>query len=41
MLLAESCRDAMSGKMPGPYPLIRPETKLSLQDVETICAATQ
>lgn len=40
-LLAASCQDASAGKMPGPYPLIRPETRLSPQDIETICAATK
>jgi hypothetical protein len=40
-LLAVSCEDAMSGRMPGPYTLVRPETKLSAQDVETICAAAR
>ena len=34
-------RRASSGKMPGPYALVRPETKLSLQDIETICAAAR
>jgi len=38
-LLATSCDDATHGKMPGPYTLVRPETRLSAQDVETICAA--
>ena len=38
-LLSVSCQDATSGKMPGPYALVRPETKLSPQDIETICAA--
>ena len=38
MLLAESCRDATSGKMPGGiYTALRPEAQLSAQDVETIC----
>jgi heme-binding protein len=40
-LLNESCRDASTGKMPGPYPLLRPETRLSAQDIETICAAAR
>ena len=40
-LLAASCDDARSGKMPGPYTLVRPETQLSPQDVETICAAAR
>ena len=41
MLLAVSCDDVKSGKMPGPYTLLRPETRLSTQDVETICAAAR
>ena len=41
MLLSMSCRDATSGKMPGPYTLVRPETKLSPQNIETICAAAR
>ena len=41
MLLAMSCDDVTSGTMPGPYTLLRPETKLSAQDVETICAAAR
>jgi hypothetical protein len=40
-LLSASCDDATSGKMPGPYTWFRPETKLSPQDVETICAAAR
>jgi Haem-binding domain len=40
-LLFASCRDASTGKMPGPYPMLRPETRLSPQDVETICAAAR
>ena len=38
-LLAASCDDATSGKMPGIYAMIRPETRLSQQDIKTICAA--
>ena len=41
MLLAVSCEDATSGTMPGPYTFVRPETKLSPQDIETICAAAR
>jgi hypothetical protein len=41
MLLAVSCDDATSDKMPGPYTRLRPETQLSAQDVETICAAAR
>lgn len=40
-LLSASCDDASSGKMPSIYTLVRPETRLSPQDVETICAAAQ
>ena len=40
-LLAASCQDATSGTMPGPYALLRPDTKLSPQDIETICAASR
>ena len=40
-LLVESCQDVSEGKMPGPYTWIRPETRLSAQDVATICAAAR
>jgi heme-binding protein len=40
-LLAESCRDVSTGKMPGAYTRLRPETRLSPQDVATICAAAR
>ena len=40
-LLSASCQDASEGKMPGAYTLVRPETRLSAQDVETICAASR
>ena len=40
-LLAMSCQDASSGKMPGIYSLLRPETRLSSQDIQTICAAAE
>lgn len=41
-LLVASCRAASSGKMPGsPYTLLYPKTRLSPQDVETICAASR
>ena len=40
-LLAASCRDASEGKMPGPYTLLRPETRLTAPDVETICTAAR
>ena len=41
LLLAASCQAAAAGRMPGPYALVRPETRLSAQDVDTICAAAQ
>ena len=40
-LLSVSCDDATSGRMPGPYTLLRPQAKLSPRDVETICAAAR
>lgn len=40
-LLSASCQDASTGKMPGPYTLLRSETQLSAQDIETICAAAR
>ena len=41
LLLAVSCQDARSGKMPGLYTMLQPDTRLSTQDVETICAAAR
>jgi hypothetical protein len=41
LLLAASCDDATSGRMPGPYTLLHPETRLSAQDVQTICATAR
>jgi hypothetical protein len=39
MLLAVSCDDVTSGKMPGgAWTLLHPEARLSALDVETICA---
>ena len=40
-LLSVSCQDATSGKMPGSYTLVRPETRLSPQEIETICTAAR
>ena len=40
-LLSVSCQDVSNGKMPGPYTRLRPETRLSPQDIETICAAAR
>jgi heme-binding protein len=40
-LLSASCQDVSTGKMPGAYTLVRPETRLSAQDIETICAAAR
>ena len=41
ILLAQSCTDVTNGKMPGAYTLLHPETRLSAQDVEMICAAAR
>lgn len=41
ILLGLSCQAASEGTMPGPYSLIRPETKLSAEDVQTICTAAR
>ena len=38
-MLVASCQDVSAGKMPGPYTLLHPETRLSAQDIDTICAA--
>ncbi len=40
-LLARSCQDMTEGKMPGAYALLRPETRLSAQDIETVCVAAR
>ena len=40
-LLSASCQDVSDGKMPGAYTLPRPETRLSAQDVETICTSAR
>lgn len=39
-LLVESCQDASTGKMPGPYTVLHPEMRLSAGDIATICAAS-
>ncbi len=41
LLLSVSCDDVTTGKMPGPYTMLRPETRLSARDVETICMASR
>ena len=41
MLLSQSCEDVTNGKMPGVYTLLRPETRLSAHDIETICTAAR
>ena len=41
ILLSLSCQDASEGKMPGPYVRFRSDTRLSAQDVATICAAAR
>ena len=38
-LLAASCDDVSSGRMPGLWTLLHPEARLSSTDVETICLA--
>ena len=40
-LLAASCDDASTGRMPGPWTLLHREARLSPQDVETICTASR
>lgn len=40
-LMAESCKAVKAGKMPGAYAVLQPETRLSPQDIETICAASR
>jgi hypothetical protein len=40
-LLGLSCQAASAGKMPGAWTLLHPETKLSAQDIGTICAAAR
>ena len=40
-LLSASCDSVKAGKMPGPYTLVRSETKLSSTDIEAICAAAR
>ncbi len=41
-LLIASCQDVSSGKMPGSaYTLLYPQSRLSAQDVQTICAAAR
>jgi Haem-binding domain len=41
LLLSVSCDDVRSGKMPSIYTILQPDTRLSKQDIETICAAAQ
>ena len=41
LLLGVSCDDVTSGKMPSVYTVLRPETRLSPDDIKTICAATR
>ncbi len=40
-LLMDSCQAASNGRMPGPWTLVRPESKLSSRDIETICSAAR
>jgi len=39
LILTVSCDDAKSGKMPGAYTFFKPETRLSTEDIQAICAA--
>jgi hypothetical protein len=41
LVLAASCDDATSGKMPGAYTFFKPETRLSAEDIQTICAGAR
>jgi len=41
LLLSISCDDARSGKMPGAYTFFKPDTRLSTEDIQTICAAAR
>jgi hypothetical protein len=40
-MLSLSCHDASEGRMPGPYTLVRPDTRLSPEDIQTICVAAR
>ena len=40
-LLAASCQAVTSGKMPGIYTSVRPETRLTEQDIKAICDAAE
>jgi Haem-binding domain len=40
-LLSASCQDSAAGKMPGFWTMLHPETRLSAQDIETICSAAR
>lgn len=40
-LLTASCADVKAGKMPGIYTVVDSSTRLSPQDIETICAAAR
>jgi hypothetical protein len=40
-LLAASCDDVSAGRMPGPWTVLHPETRLSPGEIETICAAAK
>jgi len=41
MLLEASCEDVSAGTMPGLYARLEPDTRLSANDVETICLAAR
>ena len=40
-LLAQSCSAVSAGRMPGAYTLVDSSTKLSAQNIDTICAASR
>jgi len=40
-LMLASCEDARDGSMPGVYTSVRPATRLSARDIDTICAAAR
>jgi len=41
MLLAASCQDVTSGRMPGAYALLHPQMRLSPRDIGVVCAAAR
>jgi len=41
ILLSRSCEDVSEGKMPGAYAWLRPDTRLSPEDIATVCTAAR